>query len=127
MGSPGRRASRWIRPRCPTKPARSAPSWPTPRRRSASKTSDLDALSGGAHQLATSLAGVRDQVDQAGRSVTAMTGTLNQVRQQLNTGHLATCERRPARMSIDGVVDAAAPMLAALNDSPAMRRRPVVQ
>ena len=59
------------------------------------KTSDLDALSGGAHQLATSLAGVRDQVDQAGQSVTAMTGTLNQVRQQLNTA-VADCERRPA-------------------------------
>lgn len=49
------------------------------------KDSDLDALSGGARRLATSLAGVRDQVDQAGQSVTAMTGTLNQVRQQLNT------------------------------------------
>ena len=49
------------------------------------KTSDLDALSGGARQLASSLAGVRDQVDQAGQSVTAMTGTMNQVRQQLNT------------------------------------------
>ena len=79
------------------------------------KTGDLDALSGGAHQLATSLAGVRDQVDQAGRSVTAMTGTLNQVRQQLNTAVATANDGRPA---VDGVVDAAAPMLAALNDSP---------
>ncbi len=79
------------------------------------KTSDLDALSGGAHQLATSLAGVRNQVDQAGRSVTAMTGTLNQVRQQLNTAVATANDGRPA---VDGVVDAAAPMLAALNDSP---------
>ena len=39
-----------------------------------SKTSDLDALSGGAHQLADSLASVRDQVDRAGQSMTAMTG-----------------------------------------------------
>jgi RND superfamily putative drug exporter len=79
------------------------------------KTSDLDALSGGAHQLATSLAGVRDQVDQAGKSVTAMTGTLNQVRQQLNTAVATANGSQPA---VAGVVDAAAPMLAALNDSP---------
>jgi putative drug exporter of the RND superfamily len=80
-----------------------------------SKTSDLDALSGGAHQLATSLAGVRDQVDQAGRSVTDMTGTLTQVRQQLNTVAATASQARPA---VDAVVGAAAPMLAALNDSP---------
>ena len=80
-----------------------------------SKTSDLDALSGGARQLATSLAGVRDQVNRAGQSVTAMTGTLNQVRLQLSTVVAAANDGRP---TVDGVVDAAAPMLAALNDSP---------
>ena len=48
-----------------------------------SKTSDLDALSGGARQLADSLAGVRDQVNRAGRSMTAMSATLSQVQQQL--------------------------------------------
>jgi RND superfamily putative drug exporter len=62
------------------------------------KTGDLDALSGGARRLATNLAGVRDQVDRAGRS---MTGTLNQARQGLNA-----------------VVDAATPLLTALNESP---------
>ncbi len=79
------------------------------------RSGDLDALSAGAHRLATSLAGVRDQVDQAGRSVTAMTGTLDQVRQQLNTVVAATNGARPA---VQGVVQAATPMLAALNDSP---------
>jgi len=79
------------------------------------KKGDLDALSGGARQLANSLAGVRDQVDQAGRSMTAMSGTLNQVRQQLST--VAASYANNGQSAVDGVVTAAAPMLTALNDS----------
>ncbi|MGY4652743.1 MMPL/RND family transporter [Mycobacterium sp. URHB0021] len=79
------------------------------------KKGDLDALSGGARQLANSLAGVRDQVDQAGRSMTAMSGTLNQARQQLST--VAASYANNGQSAVDGVVTAAAPMLTALNDS----------
>lgn len=47
-----------------------------------SRANDLDALSGGAHQLAGSLATVRDQVDQAGAT---LNGTLAQAQRQLNS------------------------------------------
>ena len=92
-----------------------------------SKTSDLDALSGGAHQLADSLASVRDQVNGAGRSMTAMTATLNQVQQQLEgpqvTQLLDTVRAYANSVGgnqtvINDVVNSAAPMLNALNNSP---------
>src|SRR6185437_9707878 len=44
-----------------------------------SRTNDLDALTNGAHQLADSLAKVRDQINGASQSMTAMTSTLSQV------------------------------------------------
>ena len=99
-----------------------------------SKTSDLDALSGGAHQLADSLAGVRDQVNRAGRSMTAMTATLNQVQQQLagpQTTQLLDTVRAYAnsvgsnQTAVNGVVNSAAPMLDALNNSPQCDADPV--
>ena len=92
-----------------------------------SKTTDLDALSGGAHQLANSLAGVRDQVDRAGQSMTAMTGALNQVQQQIagtQTAQLLNTVRTYAnsigsnQAAVNGVVNYAAPMLDALTNSP---------
>ena len=91
-----------------------------------SKTSDLDELSGGAHQLADSLASVRDQVNGAGRSMTAMTATLNQVQQQLEgpqvTQLLDTVRGYADSVGgnqtvINDVVNSAAPMLNALNNS----------
>jgi RND superfamily putative drug exporter len=92
-----------------------------------SKTTDLDALSGGAHQLANSLAGVRDQVDRAGQSMTTMTGALNQVQQQIagtQTAQLLNTVRAYAnsvgsnQAAVNGVVNFAAPMLNALTNSP---------
>jgi RND superfamily putative drug exporter len=92
-----------------------------------SKTTDLDALSGGAHQLADSLASVRDQVDGAGRSMTAMTATLNQVQQQLEGAQVTQLLNtiRTYANSVGGnqtvindVVNTAAPMVNALNNSP---------
>ena len=91
------------------------------------KTSDLDALSGGAHQLAVSLASVRDQVNQDGRSMTAMNATLNQVQQQLaanQTTQLLDTVRAYAnsvgtnQTAVNDVVNSAAPMLDALNNNP---------
>lgn len=92
-----------------------------------SRTSDLDALSGGAHKLATTLGSVRDQVAQAGRAMTAMTSTLNQV-QQLLGGSQATQLVNSIRAyangaggnqtAADNLVDYATPILNALNDNP---------
>jgi putative drug exporter of the RND superfamily len=90
------------------------------------RTSDLDALSGGAHQLAGSLANVRDQINGAGRSMTAMTATLSQVQQQL-TGPQVTqlldtvrayANSVGSNQTAVNVVNYAAPMLDALNNSP---------
>jgi putative drug exporter of the RND superfamily len=92
-----------------------------------SKKSDLDALSGGAHQLADSLASVRDQVDRTGRSMTAMTATFNQVQQELagtQTTQLLDTVRAYAnsagtnQATVNDVVNYAAPMLDALNNNP---------
>jgi RND superfamily putative drug exporter len=92
-----------------------------------SKTSDLDALSGGAHKLANTLGSVRDQVDQAGHSMTAMTSTLSQV-QQLLGGTQATQLLNSIRTYANSVgstqtaannlVGYATPILNALNNSP---------
>lgn len=93
-----------------------------------SKTSDLDALSGGAHQLANTLGTVRDQVDQAGRSMTAMTTTLSQVQQLLTnsqTIQLLNTVRAYANQAggnsqtaANDVAANAAPILNALNNNP---------
>lgn len=89
-----------------------------------SKADDLDALSGGAHQLADSLATVRDQIHDANRSMTNLTATLGQVQQDLGGGQAAqllaalrTDSLASNMAAVDNVVDAAAPMLKAL-DSP---------
>ena len=92
-----------------------------------SKTSDLDALSGGAHKLASTLGSVRDQVDQAGHSMTAVTSTLSQV-QQLLGGSQATQLLNTIRAYANNVgsnqaaannlVDYATPILNALNNNP---------
>jgi putative drug exporter of the RND superfamily len=90
-----------------------------------SRTNDLDALSNGARQLADSLAKVRDQVNGASQSMTAMTSTLSQVQQQL-TGSQATqllnsiqayANNAGNQTVMNNVANAAAPMLAALNNS----------
>jgi RND superfamily putative drug exporter len=92
-----------------------------------SKTGDLDALSGGARQLADSLANVRDQIDGASRSMTAMTATLNQVQHQLAGSQASQLlDTIPAyansaesnQTAVNDVVDSTAPMLDALNNSP---------
>ena len=83
-----------------------------------SKTSDLDALSGGAQKLADTLGSIRDQIQSAARSMTAMTGTLNQVQQQLSSP--ATNQLLDAIKSYTGtgIATNANAMLAVLNDSP---------
>ena len=84
-----------------------------------SKTSDLDALSSGAQKLADTLGGVRDQIHSTARSMTAMTGTLNQVQQQLaspQTTQLLDAIRSYANNG--RWTENATAMLAALNNSP---------
>lgn len=90
-----------------------------------SRTNDLDALSNGAHQLADSLAKVRDQINGASKSMTAMTSTLSQVQQQL-AGSQATqllnsiqayANNAGTQTAMNNVANSAAPMLAALNNS----------
>lgn len=92
-----------------------------------SKTSDLDALSGGAHKLANTLGSVRDQVDQAGHSMTAMTTTLNQVQQLiggtqatqlLNTIRTYANSAGSSQTAANNLVSYATPILNALNNNP---------
>ena len=66
----------WIRPRSATRPVQVGTKLADASSQINSKTSDLDALSGGAQKLADSLAAVRDQIHTAASSMTAMTGTL---------------------------------------------------
>jgi RND superfamily putative drug exporter len=98
------------------------------------KSSDLDALSGGAHQLASSLASVRDQVNGASRSMTAMTGTLSQVQNQLDgpqTTQALNALRTYANNvggsqgAANGVANSAPAMLNALNNNPQCDADPV--
>ncbi len=90
----------------------------------ADRTTDLDALSSGADQLADSLAAIRDQVGQAAGSATAVTDTVAQVRQELMgpqiTELVASVETAAGALEsdpgpIDALVAAAPAMLAALN------------
>lgn len=90
-----------------------------------SSTGDLDALSGGAHQLADSLAKVRDQVHDASRSMTTLTATLNQVQRELGGPQAAQLLDALRSYSlgdnetvVDNVVKSAGPMLNALNNNP---------
>jgi RND superfamily putative drug exporter len=88
-----------------------------------SKTSDLNALSGGAQKLADSLADVRDQIHTTASSMTAMTGTLTKVQQQLaspQTTQVLDTIRSYAndQAAVNGVADNAKAMLDALNNSP---------
>ena len=96
------------------------------------KSSDLDKLSGGAHQLASSLSQVRDQVNGAGRSMTAMTATLNQVQNQLDgpqttqmLNTIRTYANSGNQAAMDGVANSASAMLNALNNNPQCDADPV--
>jgi putative drug exporter of the RND superfamily len=88
-------------------------------------TSDLDALSSGAHQLADSLANVRDQIYGAAQSTTALTATLNQVQQGLGgtqAAQLLETLRSYGNIGsnmtvVNNFVNSAAPMLNALNNN----------
>src|SRR6516164_4469829 len=95
------------------------------------RTNDLDALTNGADQLATSLAQVRDQIHSVGGPMTQLTTTLNQVQQQLgvatnvldNMRRLASPNGSVVTLA-NNVVDAAAPMLDALNNIPLCNAQP---
>ena len=96
------------------------------------KSSDLDKLSGGAHQLASSLATVRDQVNGAGRSMTAMTATLGQVQNQLDgpqttqmLNTIRTYANSGDQAAVNGVANSAPAMLNALNNNPQCDADPV--
>ncbi|MFG1929257.1 RND family transporter [Mycobacterium sp. NPDC048908] len=96
------------------------------------KTGDLDKLSGGAQQLASSLAQVRDQVNGASRSMASMTATLGQVQDQLDgpqTAQMLNTIRAYAnsgdQQTMAGVADSASAMLAALNNNPQCDADPV--
>jgi len=96
------------------------------------KTSDLDKLSGGAHQLASSLAQVRDQVNGASRAMTSMTATLGQVQDQLDgpqTAQMLNAIRTYAnsgdQQAVTGVANSASAMLNALNNNPQCDADPV--
>jgi putative drug exporter of the RND superfamily len=99
-----------------------------------SKTSDLDALSSGAQKLADTLAQVRDQIRTAAGSMTAITGALNQVQQQLfsaqTTQLLDTIQTfangiQDNQAAVNGVIGNANAMLSALNNSPQCDADPV--
>lgn len=83
-----------------------------------SKTTDLDALSSGAQKLADTLGSIRDQIQSTARSMTAMTGTLNQVQQQLSSPETAQLLDAIKSYSGTGIATNANAMLAALNNSP---------
>src|SRR5262249_9017207 len=95
------------------------------------RTNDLDALTNGADQLATSLAEVRDQIRSASGPVTQLTTTLNQVQQQLgmaanlmdNIRGLANPNGSVVTLA-NSVVDMADPMLDALNNMPLCNAQP---
>jgi RND superfamily putative drug exporter len=83
-----------------------------------SKTSDLDALSSGAAKLAETLGGIRDQIRSTARSMTAMTGTLAQVQQQLASPQTAQLLDAIRSYANNDVANNANAMLAVLNNSP---------
>lgn len=85
------------------------------------RNTDLDALTSGADELARNLAQVRDQVTGAEGSLTALSATLTQAQQQLEVaaGLLKTLRQfTDAGVGpLTGVMDAASPMLDALDNS----------
>jgi len=83
-----------------------------------SKTTDLDALSSGAQKLADTLGSIRDQIHSTARSMTAMTGTLNQVQQQLSSAQTTQLLDAIKSYAGSGIADNANAMLAVLNNSP---------
>ncbi len=93
------------------------------------RTNDLDALTNGADQLAAALAQLRDQIRRAGGPMTQVTATLNQVHQQLGAAaNLLDNILGRANGSVstlaNNVVDAAGPMLNALNNIPLCNAEP---
>ena len=90
-----------------------------------SKTSDLDALSSGAQKLADTLGSIRDQIQSTARSMTAMTGTLNQVQQQLASPQTTQLLDAIRSYANNDVSDNANAMLAVLNNSPQCDADPV--
>lgn len=89
----------------------------------ADRNADLNALTSGADELARNLAQVRDQVQGAEGSITALSTTLSLAQHQLDVaaGLLKTLRDlingAPASAPLTGVLDAAGPMLDALNNS----------
>lgn len=88
------------------------------------RTSDLDALTNGADQLATALAQVRDQIRGASGTMTEATATLSQVRQQLaSAANVLDNVRGLASGSVSALVNSVAaatgPMFDGFTDQPA--------
>lgn len=90
------------------------------------RTSDLDALTSGADQLAAALAQVRDQIRGASGPMSHLTATLNQVQQQLATAANALDNVRgltngsvPALAN--SIAAAAGPMLDGSTEQPAVQ------
>lgn len=105
------------------------------------KTGDLDALSGGARQLADNLGSIRDEVNQAASSASAVMATLSQLQQQfggtnalldqIDTVATLVDNMRsigdnigPNLTLVQAVVNAAGPVLDALNTSPVCDANP---
>ena len=87
------------------------------------KTSDLNALTNGADQLAASLAQVRDQIRSASVPMTQLAATLNQVQQQLGAAanvldNVRTLANGSVSALANGTAGAEAPMLNGLNNIP---------
>ena len=115
---PRRQGNHWIRPRSAIRPVQVGSKLADASSQISSKTSDLDALSSGAQKLADTLGSVRDQIRSTATSMTAMTGTLTQVQQQLaspQTTQLLDAIRSYANNDVAANANA---MLAALNNSP---------
>ncbi|WP_081396000.1 RND family transporter [Mycobacterium colombiense] len=90
------------------------------------RTSDLDALTNGADQLAAALAQVRDQICGASRPMTHLTAALNQVQQQLATAANALDNVRgltngSVSALANSVAAAAGPMFDGSTEQPAVQ------
>jgi putative drug exporter of the RND superfamily len=93
------------------------------------RTSDLDALTSGADQLATSLAQVRDQIRGASGPMTQLTATMNQAQQQLAAAagvldNLRALANGSVSSLANSVAASAGAMLDALNDNPLCNEDP---
>jgi putative drug exporter of the RND superfamily len=88
------------------------------------RTSDLDALTSGADQLATALAQVRDEIRGASGPITQLTATMSQVQQQLSTAanvldNVRGLTNGSVSALADSVTAAAGPMFNGLTTQPA--------